>query len=99
MVLTFAEMGEKQRELVCCEDKKGPYVCDKVEKVSGCLLSVWQSTLAVPVQVFIMSTSEAGSAVTRPAPWAFVMCSKKKEGGTRASTSGRGSGRHGGEQR
>ena len=40
MVLTFAEMGEKQRELVCCEDKKGPYVCDKVEMVSGCLLSV-----------------------------------------------------------
>ena len=53
----------------------------------------------MPVQVFIMSTSEAVSAETRPAPRAFVMCSKRKEGGTRASTSGRGSGRHGGEQR
>ena len=53
----------------------------------------------MPVQVFVMSTSEAGSAVTRPAPWAFVMCSEREEGGTRASTSGTGSGRHGGEQR
>ena len=40
MVLTFAETVEKQRALVCREDEKGPYVCDKVEMVSGRVLSV-----------------------------------------------------------
>lgn len=95
MVLPFTEVREQQREPVYCEDIKRPYLCDKAETIECCLLAAHQGLLAVPVQVFIIPTSEVGSAVARPTPRAFVMWNEKEEGGRRASSSGRGRGRRG----
>lgn len=72
MVLDLAEMVEKQRALVCCEDVRHMGKRDKVEWSVLLAFSLAEGVFGCACsEVFVMSTSEAGSAVTRPAPWAF----------------------------
>lgn len=79
--IAFHGGGRRQKELVWCEDITRPYPCDTAEVVNLCLLSVHQRIPTVPVRVFLSSTSEVGSAVTKSTPWAFVMWNEKKERG------------------
>lgn len=71
--VAFHRGGRLQKGLVWREDIKRSYLCGAAEMVNLCLLSARLRIPAVPVQAFLSSTLEVGSAVTKSAPWAFVM--------------------------